>query len=96
MGLMSLTALNVLESRRKLKTTVLYREGGVWHDSEIDRLTMVLQTPVSYHPEHPEIVVLFGHYGKEQALKAIGFGVAFTTTQVVGLDNLPFDPGFTR
>jgi len=53
-------------------------------------------TEVSQHPQHPEYLVIFGHYTKEQALKAHGGGFAFTATQITGVHNaeLPFIPGF--
>ena len=93
---MDLLAINLAEKRRNLKMTILHRPGGIWHHSEVAKLVQGLTTEVSQHPKHPEHVVLFGHYTKEQTLKAIGGGIAYTATQVTGIqdERLPFIPGF--
>lgn len=88
--------MQVAENQRKLKMTVLYRKGGEWHHSEISKLVGGLGTEVNSHPKHSEYLILMGHYTKEQTLRAIGGGQAYTSIQVVGVDNkeLPFVPGF--
>ncbi|MBI5004226.1 hypothetical protein HZC00_03980 [Candidatus Kaiserbacteria bacterium] len=93
---MNLVAMQIAESRRKIKMTILYRAGGVWHKSEIGKLANGLVTEVSQLPEHPEHLVVFGHHTKEETLRALGRGVAYTVTQVVGIyqKDLPFVPGF--
>lgn len=90
------TGMQMEDNRRKLKTTVLHRPGGVWHRSEVSKLGGGLKTEVSEHPEYPEYLVIFGHFTKEQTLQAIGGGIAYTAIQVTGMDseNLPFSPGF--
>lgn len=93
---MDLLAMQVVENRRKLKMTVLHREGGVWHQMEVGRLVNGLMTEASQHPKHLEHLVLFGHYTKEQTLEALLGGQAYTAVQVTGTDSkdLPFVPGF--
>jgi len=93
---MDLTGMRREENLRNLKTTVLCRKRGIWSQPEIDRLVSGLVTEVSQHPEYPEYLIIFGHYTKEQVLKTILGGVAFTTRSVTGTDSkeLPFYPGF--
>ncbi len=93
---MDLVGMMVAENRRNLKMTVLHRPGGTWHQSEVDKLVNGLKTEARQHPQHPEHLILFGHYTKEATLKALGGGQAYTATQVVGTDckELPFKPGF--
>lgn len=93
---MDLLAMSVAENRRNLKVTVLHREGGTWHPSEISKLVNGLTTEASQLPQFPEHVILFGHHSKEETLRAIGGGQAYTATQVVGTHDasLPFVPGF--
>lgn len=91
---MDLLAMQMEENRRKLKTTVLYREDGTWLKVEVSRLVTCLITEVSQHPKHPEYLVLFGHYTKEKISEAIIGGLAYITLQVTGVDELPFNPGF--
>jgi len=90
--MIDLTAMQMLENRRKLKVTVLHRPGGVWHEIEVSRLVNGLSTEVRSHPQHPEHLLLYGHYTKEQALAAILGGVAFTATQMTGIEDLPWFP----
>ena len=91
---MNLTGMQIAENRRNLKMTILYRKGGKWHDSEVGKFINGLTTEMSQHPEHPEYVILWGHYTKEETLAALGGGFAYTTTQVTGIDSkeLPFKP----
>jgi len=93
---MDLLAMEMAKNRRELKMTVLHRPGGVWHDSEVDKFTDGLMTEVSGHPQHPESIIILGHYTKEETLDEIGGGMAYTGTQVIGLqdERLPFRPGF--
>ncbi len=93
---MNLVAMQVTENQRNLKMTVLYRQGGVWHPSEISQLMRGLKTETSRSPKHPEYLVLFGHYTKEETLKALLGGQAYTAVPIVGVDSekLPFVPGF--
>jgi hypothetical protein len=53
-------------------------------------------TEASQRSDHPEYVVLYGHYTKEQTLRALGGGMAYTATQVTGADDprIPFPTGF--
>ena len=76
--------------------TMLRREGGIWLRSEIDRFASDLRVEVSVHPQHPEYIILFGHHTKDDTLKALGGGLTYTVTQIVGRKNkcLPFDPAF--
>lgn len=93
---MNLMLLQIVEGRHNLKMTVLYRKDGMWREREVDKLVNGLMTEVSNHPQHPEYLVLYGHYTKEATLKALGGGQAYTTTAIIGTDNteLPFVPGF--
>ncbi|MFZ2983747.1 MAG: hypothetical protein WA053_01550 [Minisyncoccia bacterium] len=83
--------------RRAVKMTVLRRERHPWYQSEIGRLVNGLKTEVSGHSKHPEYLVVFGHYTKEQTLEALQGGWEYTATQVTGFHSpsLPFVPGFT-
>ena len=94
---MNLIAMQVAENRRNLKMTLLRREGGVWHRSEVEKLVNGLMTEVSEHPQHPEYLILFGHHTKEVTLNALGGAQAYIVIQIVGTDckELPFVPGFT-
>ena len=89
-------AMQIAENRRTIKMTVLHRKGGTWHRTEIDKLVGGLHTEASQQQSRPEHLVLFGHHTKEQTLKALGGGQAYTAVQIVGIDNkqLPFVPGF--
>ncbi len=87
--------MRLLEKRQSLKTTVLHRPGGVWHNQEVSLLVSGLVTEVSQLKRCPEYLIIWGHYTKEQTLAAIGGGVAYTATQMNGVDSLPFNPGWT-
>jgi hypothetical protein len=91
-----LVGMSVREKRKEQAITVLFREGGVWHGSEVGKLVEGLRTFASQHPQHPEYVLLAGEYSKEVTLAAIGGGVAYTAEVVMGMDNeaLPFTPQF--
>lgn len=93
---MNLVAMQIAENRRNLKMTVLRRQGGTWHQSEVSKLVNGLMTEVSERPQYPEYLVLFGHYIKDKTLKTLGGGQAYIATKIVGTDNkdLPFVPGF--
>lgn len=80
----------ILGLEDKMEYTVLYRENGAWHRVEITRLVAGLDTTVSNLELCPEYLVLFGHYTKEKALRALLGGEAFTATQIVGSKELPF------
>lgn len=86
----------VKKDRRAVKMTVLHRERHPWFQSEIGRLVNGLQTEVSGHLKHPEYLVVFGHFTKEQTLEALMGGWAYTATPITGFDSpsLPFLPGF--
>lgn len=86
----------VANNLRNLKMTVLYRKGGTWAPVDVGRLVSGLKTEASSHPQHPECVILRGHYTKEETLKALMGGMAYTATLVtgVGSDQLPFEPSF--
>lgn len=92
--LSNLSAIINEGQRKELKYTVLHRPNGVWHESEVARLIDGLPTEVSRLPKFPEYLILFGHFTKEETLKAIMGGVAYTATQVTGTKDLPFHPGF--
>jgi len=81
---------------RTVKMTVLHRPGGVWTKTEQGRLVNGLTTEAYTHPRHPECVILLGHFTKRQTLDAIWGGIAYTATQVVGVEDerLPFRPPF--
>lgn len=93
---MDLMGIIMADNLRQLKTTVLFRKEGVWHREEVGRLVNGLMTEVSQHPENPEYLVLRGHYTKEETLRALIGGVAYTATQVTGADapELPFKRPF--
>lgn len=93
---MNLVAMQVADSRRNLKMTVLRREGGTWHRVEVSRLANGLMTEVTEHPHHPEYLILFGHHTKEAISKTLGDGQTYTVSAIVGADNkeLPFASGF--
>ena len=86
------------EARSNLKTTVLHRPGGMRHQQEVNLLVGKLMTEASQHPKFPEYIILFGHHTKEETLRAIMGGIAYTATQVTGVDSerLPFNPGWTQ
>jgi len=81
-----------------MKMTLLFRKGGMWQLKEISRLAQMLNTQVSGHRSDPEYILLLGHFTKEETLAVIRGGVAFTATQVEGLDSgkLPFVPDFAQ
>lgn len=93
---MNLVAMGIAESRRKTKMTILHRPGGVWHVSEVGKLINRLRIAASEHPQHPGYIIIFGHYTKEETLQTLGGGVAYTATQITGMDHqdLPFVPNF--
>ena len=91
----SIFSREALKKRRELKTTLLHRPGGVWHQSEINCLVKGLTTEVTSISSHPEHLILFGHFTKEQTLEALLGGTAYTATMMTGVDGLPFDPGWT-
>lgn len=86
----------IKKHRDGIKLTVLCRKGGTWGQTEVFRLTDGLRANISIHPDHLECLIVFGHFTKEQTLKALGGGLDYTATQVTGIDNkdLPFSPGF--
>ncbi len=75
-----------------MRVTMLYRPNGTWTKEELDKLAMNLKTAPLQNPLEPEYVILFEHYSKSIALAAIGGGVAFTATELIGINNprLPF------
>lgn len=93
---MDLAGMDILEKQKKMKMTILHRAGGVWHQEEVGRLAVSLQTVICRRPQFPEHLVAFGHYTKEETLKALINGAAYTATQIIGLYNekLPFTPSF--
>ncbi len=96
MTLPSLSVLHMEETAKNMKLTVLCRPNGVWHRPEVSRIINGLMTEASEHQQHPEYVILFGHYTKEKVLEALGGGVLFTVTQVTGSNSteLPFRAPF--
>jgi hypothetical protein len=81
------------EKRKEIKVTVLHRPGGVWRPNEFALLGERLRTEARYRPEeHPEHIVLWGHFTKAQTLEVLGGGTAYTATQVTGIDDprVPF------
>jgi hypothetical protein len=93
-GFMDLVGMQVEKNMRELKLTVLHRPSGTWDKIEVSRFVGGLMTNVYSHPQHPEHLILHGHYTKEQTLKALLGGITYTATQVVGINNeaLPFRP----
>lgn len=94
---MNPAVLQLKENRNKLKMTVLYRQGGTWNQSEIEKLVNGLTTEVSQHFQHPEYLILFGQHTKEMTLEVLGGGKAYTAFPAIGMDNekLPFTPRFS-
>ncbi len=78
------------------KITVLYRKGGKWSDQEVGRLVGGLLIEVCSRGDFPEYLLLLGHFSKEQTLKVLMGGEAYTATQVTSTDSpdLPFVPGW--
>lgn len=93
---MNLLALDRESRMKNLKMTILFRSGGTWNKLEVGRLINGLMTETSQHPQHPEHMILFGHHTKEETLKALLGGPAYTAEQVTGLHDpkLPFTPSF--
>lgn len=93
---MDLLAMEREKRIKNLKMTILFRAGGTWTGMEVDRLMSGLMTETSGHPDHPEYVILLGHYTKPETLKALLGGQTYTAEQIVGLRNpkLPFTPSF--
>lgn len=87
-----LAAMRMLENRRNLQVTILHRPGGAWSQEEVSRLVNGLHTEVQYLGSRPEYLLVWGHYTKGQTLEAIMGGVAYATTQVTGVDKLPWFP----
>lgn len=90
---MDLLAMEMRDNRKKMKVTVLYRPGGVWHPDEVSLLCGGLMAEVSQRDSHPEHLVIFGYHTKERTLEALlGGGMAYTATQVTGIDDarVPF------
>lgn len=84
----------IMDGRRALKTTVLHRPGGTWSEIDIGRLVSGLMTEAQERPEFPEHVILFGHHTKEQTFVALQGGMAYTATQITGIEDerLPWRP----
>ena len=93
---MDLISRELVNFRNQLKMTILYREGREWYLSEVAKLSNGLVTEVSGHPKHSEYLVLYEHHTKNEILKALGGGQAFTAVQIIGVKSseLPFIPGF--
>lgn len=89
---MDLIGMEIAENMRKLKLTVLHRPGGTWSDVEVSRLVNGLLTEAYSHQENPEYLILFGHHSKEETLQALLGAMAYTATQLIGINNeeLPF------
>ncbi len=87
---MDLLAMEMRDNRKKMKVTVLHRQGEVWYPLEVNRLVNGLRTEVSQRASHPEHLVIFGHFTKERTLEVLGGGMAYTATQVTGIENAPF------
>ncbi len=82
--------------RDSQKVTVLYRKSGTWSPVEVSRLVNALGTVASGLSSFPEYVLLMGDFTKEDTLRALGGGIAYTAKTVIGMDNLelPFKPRF--
>lgn len=93
---MDLMLMQREQTAREMKMTVLHRPNGVWHLIEVGRLVNGLMTEVSQHPEYPEYLVIYGHHTKEKTLEVMLGGIAYTATQITGMESrkLPFIPGF--
>ncbi len=91
-----LTGLHINKQLQEMKMTILHRPGGTWSNADTNRLNQGLSTECSGHHKHPEYLILFGHFTKDETLKALIGGLAYTATQVTGIDSpeLPFSPGF--
>lgn len=89
---------DLLDKQSKIDFTVLNRNieggGGVWHDSEISKLTINLNTEVYGRGDKKGYLILNGSFTKKQVLEAIGGGFTFTAEVITGLRNskLPFKP----
>jgi len=90
--IIGLQAQRIAETRRNMKVTVLHRPNGIWHQQEVNRLCNGLMTEVSQKASHPEHLVLFGHFTKQQTLDVLIGGMAYTATQITGINDsrVPF------
>jgi hypothetical protein len=93
---MDLLGMTVRAQRAETKITLLHRPGGTWHRSEVSKLVEGFRNSVCEHPQHPEYLILPEHRTKEEALRILGGGIAFTAKQVLGFNNpaLPWIPQF--
>lgn len=93
---MNLLAMHREATARDMRLTVLHRPNGTWSKLELGRLVNGLTTEACSHPKHPEDIIVYGHYSKDEVLGAILGGQVFTVKQVTGIENpeLPFRPSF--
>ena len=88
----NMMAQDKIDSQSKIQFTILKRQGGVWHNTEVSRLVNGLRTEAYQHPKHPEYMYLYGHYTKAQTLEAMMGGSAYAAEQVTGVGNLLWNP----
>lgn len=93
---MDLAGMAMRSRRQNQRVTVLFREGGTWHDSEIQKLVAGLHTSVSLNTDHRGYLLIPEEYTKEEILEILGDVAAYTLEVVMGLDNeaLPWKPRF--
>jgi|GEM_PF-2276391 len=87
-------ASELRERRSKIPYTVLHRPGGTWSELEVGLLVENLRTEVYQQRQHPEYLILYGTWSKDQTLEAIMGGIAYTAKSLIGWENpqLPFHP----
>lgn len=81
------------EAAKKLKSTVLFRQGGTWTAEEKAGLS-TLKGGVWTHAKHPEYMILQGHVSGRAISKALPGAAPYNVTKVIGTNRrkLPFQP----
>lgn len=85
------------ECTKNLKSTVLFRAGGTWSAKEVADLTNLVgpESGVWCMPsEHPEYLILEGHFSNRSISRTLRGSLPYTVTRVIGNDekDLPFLP----
>jgi hypothetical protein len=91
---MDLVGMETARRLREMQFTVLHRAGGRWQPSEVSKFVSVLKAAVGGHPRHPEHLILFGHFTRDQVGRVLGTGASYSLENLVGFNNpdLPFTP----
>lgn len=81
-----------LEFQTGVRTTVLFRKGGIWSEAERERLVRALKMGAYYQASMPEYLLLEGHYTDEEINSVCYDGLPYTVETRIGWDNLPCQP----